>query len=112
MAMINSISGSNNLKFDDVIGVILSREMRRKSIGQISANALIVENMGRQKERGKSPRNHGKYKKGISKSRGRLECWNCGKKGHLKKDCWSYKEKQGDGRQEKNYEANVTYDVL
>jgi len=30
MTVSNSVSGSNNLKFDDVVGVILSDKMRRK----------------------------------------------------------------------------------
>jgi hypothetical protein len=34
MVVSNSISGSNTLKFDDVVGVILSEEMRRKSKGE------------------------------------------------------------------------------
>jgi hypothetical protein len=42
---------------------------------------------------------------------GKIECWNCGKKGHLKKDCRAPK-KQRDGQQERNQEANVTGDVL
>jgi hypothetical protein len=46
-----------------------------------------MENMGRLKERGKSTRNHENSRKGISKSRlGKIECWNCRKKGHLKKE--------------------------
>jgi hypothetical protein len=44
MAVSNSVSGSNTLKFDDVVGVILSEEMRRKSIGETSGNALNMEN--------------------------------------------------------------------
>ena len=39
MAVSNSISGSNTLKFDDVDGVILSEKMRRKSTGETSGNA-------------------------------------------------------------------------
>ena len=112
MAVSNSVSGSNTLKFDDVVGVILSEEMRRKSTGETSGNALTVENRGRQRERGKSPGNRGKSRKGRSKSRlSKIECWNCGKRGHLKKDCRAPK-KQGDGQQEKNQEANVAGDVL
>jgi hypothetical protein len=49
----NSVSGSNTLKFDDVFGVILSEEMRWKSTGETSGNALNMENRGRQKDRGK-----------------------------------------------------------
>jgi hypothetical protein len=73
---------------------------------------LSVENRGRQKDRGKGSGNCGNSRKGRSKSRLRkIECWNCGTKGHMKKDCRAQK-KQRDGQQEKNHEANVAGDVL
>lgn len=64
----------------------------------MSNNALNVENMGRKREREKITENHGKYKEGRYKSKGRMECWNCGKKGYKKKYYWSLKEKKGDGQ--------------
>jgi hypothetical protein len=71
-----------------------------------------MENRGRQKDRGKGSRNHGNSRKGRSKSKlGKMECWNCGKKGHLKKD-YKASKKQRDGQHKKNKEANVTGDVL
>jgi hypothetical protein len=98
MAVSNSASNSNTLKFDDVIGVIPSEEMRWKNTSETSSNALTVENRGRQRERGKSPGKHGKSRKGRSKSRLEIiECWNCGNKEHLKKYCKAPK-KQGDGQ--------------
>jgi hypothetical protein len=112
MVVINYVFGSNTLKFDDVFGVIRNEEMRRKSTGETSSNALNMENTRRKKDRGKGSGNRGNYRKGISKSRlGNIEWWNCGKKGHLKKDIRAPK-KQRDGQQEKNQEANVTGDVL
>ena len=81
MVVSNSVSGSNTLKFDDVVGVILSEEMRRKITGETSGIALNMENMERQKDRGKGSRNRGNSRKGRYKSRlGKIECWNCGKK--------------------------------
>jgi hypothetical protein len=57
-----------------------------------------MENVGSQKDRGKGSRSHINYRKGKSKSGlGKIECWNCGKKGHLKKYCRSPK-KQRDGQ--------------
>jgi hypothetical protein len=112
MAINNFVTGSNTLKFDDVVGVILSEEMRHKSTGETLGNALNMENRGRQKDKGKGLGNRKNYRKGRSKSRlGNIECWNCGKKGHMKKDCKAPK-KQRDGQQAKNHEANVTGDVL
>ena len=108
MVVSNYVPSSNTLKFDDVVGVILSKEMRRKTIGETSSNALTMESRGRQKERGRSPGIRGKSKKGKSKSRFRkIECWNCGKKGHLKKDCRAPKKK-GERQQETTQEANST----
>ena len=36
MTISNSVPSSNTLKFDDVVGVILSKEMQRKSTGETS----------------------------------------------------------------------------
>ena len=63
MVVSNSVPSSNTLKFDDVVGVILSEEMRRKSIGETLGNALTMESRGRQNERGRSPGNRGKSKR-------------------------------------------------
>ena len=86
--------------------------MQRESTGETSGNALTMEKRGRQNERGRIPENHSKSKKGIPKSRfGKIECWNCGKKGHLKKEC-RVPKKKGDRQQETTQEANVAGDVL
>ena len=86
--------------------------MQRKRIGETSGNALMMESRGRQKERGRSPCNHSKSRKGRSKSRfGKIECWNCGKRRNLKKDCRAPKKK-GDKQQETTQEENVADDVL
>ena len=56
MVVSNFVPSSNTLKFDDdVVGVILSEEMRIKRIGETSGNALTMEKRGRQNER-KEPR--------------------------------------------------------
>ena len=74
MAISNSISGSSTLKFDDVFGAILSVEMRRKSFGETSGNALSAESRGRRMERGKNLGYHSKSRKGKSKSRLGILC--------------------------------------
>jgi hypothetical protein len=98
MVVSNYVFGSNTLKFDDVVGVILSEEMRWKNTCETSGNALNMENRGRQKDRGKGSGNYVNYRNGRSKSKlGKIECWNCAKKGNLKKDCRAPK-KQRDGQ--------------
>ena len=47
MDVSNYVSGSNTLKFDDVVGVIISEEMQRKSIGETLGNVLTMEIKGR-----------------------------------------------------------------
>ena len=92
--------------------LLLERKCEEKSIGETSGNALTMESRGRQNERGRSPGNHGKSKKGRSKSRfGKIECWNYGKKGHLKENCRAPKKK-GERQQETTQEENVARDVL
>jgi hypothetical protein len=60
-----------------------------------------MENRERQKDRGKGSGNHNNSRKGRFKSiLGKIECWNCGKKRNLKKDCIA-PNKQRDGQKEK-----------
>ncbi|KAH9326503.1 hypothetical protein KI387_006681, partial [Taxus chinensis] len=72
-----------------------------------SGNALDVESRGRHKEKSKRKNNgKSKYKNGISKSRGKgITCWNCGKKGHTKRDYWFNENKENV--QEKGKEENI-----
>ena len=105
MVVSNSVSSSNTLKFDEVVGVILSEEMWWKSIGETStssSSALNVKNRGRTSQRGKIPsyeKSWGKSKKGRSQSK-------------RKKDCRSRKKKQGDNSGDDSKEANVASNDL
>jgi len=112
MPISNSIFGSSTLKFDDVVDAILSEEMRRKSSCETSGNDFTAKTRGRKMVIGKSPRYHSKLRKPRSKSRSRIVCWKCRKKVHVKKDCKSWKGKEGDVHQQNNHEVNVTCDVL
>ena len=75
MEISNSISRSSTLKFDDVVGEILSKEMRQKIFGETLGNALTAKTRGRKMERGKSPGYCSKSRKARSKSRSRIVCW-------------------------------------
>lgn len=112
MAISNSISSSNTLKFDDVVGVIMSEKIDRKSLGGSTLGSVLnAKSRGRSKERGNNHGSHGKSwgnSKGnkMSQSRGLKDYRYYGKPGHWKKDCWSQKNNEGD-KLEGNKEENV-----
>jgi hypothetical protein len=74
MAVSNFVFGSNTLKLDDVIGVILSKEIHRKSLGSV----LNTERRDRSKERGKRCGGRGKSRRKSRdkrfQSRDRKDC--------------------------------------
>ena len=79
MVVSNSVPGSSTLKYDDVIGVILSEETHRKSLGgSTSGSALNAQSRGRTTERGSNFKNcgksRGKSKGRRSQSRGPNDC--------------------------------------
>ena len=63
---------------------IFNEEIRRKDFVSNDTHALIMENKSQSKSRG--PSGHNKSR-GISKSRGKIKCYHCGKTGHMKRNC-------------------------
>ena len=67
-------------------------------------------NHGKGKGKGKQGQQgqHGQDKdKSNHKTRDSVECWNCGKRGHYSKDCWSKKNTKG-GLEGKHKAKNAT----
>ena len=93
---VSSSSGNSKLKFDDVRDLVLSEEIRRKESGETSNSlALHTESRGRTSERN-SNRGRSKSRRGKSRwGKKDFNCYNCGKKGHFKKDCRALKKDTG-----------------
>ena len=99
-AITNSI-GNATLKFIDVRNAILAEEVQKKDSGEASSSnsTLNVDGRGRSSDRNKGNGNKGKSKNGISKSRNgwTLESWNCGKIGHLRRNCRALRKDKDKG---------------
>ena len=67
--------------------------------------------MGRKRER-KNRGNRDKSRRSRSKSKAKLECQNCGKKGHRKKNCWLRKKKKGEGHHDNLQETNIAGTIV
>lgn len=107
MAVSNSILGGASLKFDDVVGVLLSKEMRRRSSRETSTSTMPMETKGgRRKERSKNQKCDKSEKRSKSRTK-TVECWNCGKKGHMRKDCRLKKKESETIEGSKTSEANT-----
>ena len=82
-------------------------------------NGAFVKGKGKQ-GKGKHGKGKGKGKQGQQGQQGRdrskdkdknkdsIECWNCGKRGHYSKDCWSKKNTNKGGSKRKHKSKNAT----
>ncbi|KAH9647728.1 hypothetical protein KPL70_025300 [Citrus sinensis] len=96
----------DSLVFDDVAASVLNEESRRKNKENRQTSSQQAEALsmtrGRSTERGPSgSHNHGRSK---SKSKKNVKCYNCGKKGHVKKECWS-NQKRREGKEPESSNA-------
>ena len=113
-AITNSI-GNAKLQFIDVRNTILAEEVRRKDFGEASTSnlALNVDNRGRSFER-KGNGNWDKSYNGRGKSRNsrNLECWNCDKTGHLKKNYRAPRKNEDKNNDAANVVTDEVQDAL
>ena len=96
---VSNSAGKSKLNYDDIRDLILGEEVRRRDAGEssTSGSALNVETRGRRfdkySNRGRSKsRPRPRQDRSKSRSRKPIECWHCGKPGHIQANCYKMKE--------------------
>ena len=101
MVVSNSI-GKEKLKYNDIRDLILTEEIHRRDAGKTSrsGSALNLETRGRGNDRnsnwGRSKSRNSNRSRSKSRSGQQVQCWNCEKAGHFRRQCKSPKKKNED----------------
>jgi predicted P-loop ATPase len=96
------------LELEDVIGALLAFHQRKKNIDENFQGEELVVNSNY--ERGRSSnKGDSKCKNSWSKSKRRkdINCYKCGKKGHIKRDCSDRKKNKDDENEGSSKSANI-----
>ncbi|RVX13352.1 Retrovirus-related Pol polyprotein from transposon TNT 1-94 [Vitis vinifera] len=103
MRMVVSNSKENEkLKYNDIRDLILAEEICQRDAGETSGSgfALNLETRGRGNDRnsnrGRSKSRNSNRNRSKSRSGQQVQCWNCGKTGHFRRQCKSPKKKNED----------------
>ena len=87
---------------------LLNEETRRNDMGKDITQTLVTENKGRSKSR--SSKERGKLKS-RSESKGKFKCFYCDK-GHIKRNCKAWKNKQKEDKNQKRVDDENTTAVI
>ncbi|RVW96404.1 Retrovirus-related Pol polyprotein from transposon TNT 1-94 [Vitis vinifera] len=100
--VVSNSTGKEKLKYNDIRDLILTKEICRRDAGETSGSgsALNLETRGEGNDRnsnwGRSNSRNSNRNRSKSRSGQQVQCWNCGKTGHLKRQCKSPKKKNED----------------
>jgi hypothetical protein len=78
---------------DEVVAALLSEEMRKKS-SEASKEALSVRGRSKEKSKKKDTKSKSQERSATPGRKSKVKCWNCGQKGHIRKDCKEEKKKK------------------
>ena len=99
---ISNSTGKEKLKYNDIQDLILVKEIRRRDAGETSgsSSALNLEIRGRGNDRnsnrGRSKSKNSNQNRSKSRLGQQVQCWNCGKTDHFRRQCKSPKKKNED----------------
>ena len=99
---VSNSTGKEKFKYNDIRDLILTKEIRRRDAGETSrsGSALNLKTRGRGNDRnsnrGRSKSRNSNWNKSKSRSGQQVQCWNCGKTGHFRRQCKSPKKKNED----------------
>ena len=90
------------MKYNNIRDLVLAGDICRRDAGETSRSdsALNLETRGRDNDQnsscGRLKSRNSNRNKSKSKSGQHVQCWNCGKAGHIKRHCKSPKKKNDD----------------
>ncbi|PON75346.1 Zinc finger, CCHC-type, partial [Parasponia andersonii] len=109
--IINVTSNATTLVFNDLTADVLEEENRCKNNKDrlVSSQQVEVLTMrGRSIKRG--PSGSQSHSRSKSRSKKNVKCYHCGKKGHIKRECWQLKknrDSRGKDPESSNAQENV-----
>lgn len=83
--------GKSSVSYEETVETLLTDEMRKSINHQEDVPSSSRSGAALATTRGTNEKSFGNKSKSRSKDFSKVECWKCGQKGHLKRDC-----KQGD----------------
>ena len=89
--VVSNSTGKEKLKYNDIWDLVLAEEIHRRDAGETlgSESALNFETKGRGNDRnsnqGRSKSRNSNRSKSKSWSVQQVQCWNCGKVGHIRR---------------------------
>ena len=98
---VSNYTGKQKLKYNDIRDLIMVEEIRKDG-GETSesGSALNLKTKGRSNDRNsnrdRSKSRNSNWNRSKSRSGQQVQCWNCGKMGHFRRQCKSPKKKNED----------------